>query len=137
MRIRAKEQLPTPKSQAEYLTQIQRKIDEAWNIILEASVMAETLNNSCDDKTQYEAYNTTLTFQENLESVSSIIEDDLNIAPVDFTHYVEEDEEPTYAVGSPAGGKVSLEVPADAVIFDAYSEKEKLGLKESDCEPTS
>ena len=115
MRIRAKEQLPTPKSQAEYLTQIQRKIDEAWNILLEVATMAKTLNDSCDDKTQYEAYNTTLKFEEDINSINSIIEDDLNIEPIDFTHYVEEEDEITVA----------------------YAEKEKLGLVESDCEPAS
>jgi len=115
MRVQAKEQLPTPKSQAEYVTQIQRKIDEAWNILLEVATMAKTLNDSCDDKTQYEAYNTTLKFEEDINSINSIIEDDLNIEPIDFTHYVEEEDEITVA----------------------YAEKEKLGLVESDCEPAS
>jgi len=92
MRVQAKEQLPTPKSQAEYVTQIQRKIDTAWNILLEVATMAKTLNDSCDDKTQYEAYNTTLKFEEDINSINSIIEDDLNIEPIDFTHYVEEED---------------------------------------------
>lgn len=92
MRIRAKEELNTPKKQSEMFLAIQRKINDAWDILQVAESMAETLQLSTDDQTQYEAYDITAKFRDNIRSLNILIEDDLNIDSVNFEYQTEEVE---------------------------------------------
>lgn len=95
MRIAAKEQLNTPKKQSEAFVALQRKINDAWAILQEAEVMAETLQLSTDDKLQYGAYDQTARLVECIGSINNLIEDDLNVEPFDFTYQVDEETELT------------------------------------------